>query len=289
MVFAHAAHADAWQFHAHPDVWALMLLLLGGYFYALKRLGPSRVAPTEPVVTPTQRNLFLLGIVTLWVGADWPMHDVSENYLFSAHMVQHTLFALVAPPLLLLGIPPWLLRTILGRGRLFWIARRLTRPVPAFLLFNGVIAVTHWPAIVNMSVSNEPAHFGLHFVLVSTALLMWWPVLSPLPELASLSPPAKLLYLFLQSILPTVPASFLTFADGVLYEAYAQAPRVFGVSALNDQMIAGLIMKVGGGLLLWTVIAVLFFRWAAEEEKQQVEELDWTGFERELEAWNLRK
>ncbi len=81
----------------------------------------------------------------------------------------------------------------------------------------------------------------------------------------------------------------MTFADGVLYHHYETVPRLWGLSAQTDQMLSGLIMKIGGGLLLWSIITVLFFRWYAREERQQIDEVSWDDFERELEAWDLRK
>jgi putative membrane protein len=95
---------------------------------------------------------------------------------------------------------------------------------------------------------------------------MWWPVMSPLPERPALSPPAQMLYLFLQSLAPTIPASFLTFGHTLLYPVYATYPRVWGLSALDDQLIAGLVMKIVGGLILWGFIAVIFFNWHAREQ-----------------------
>jgi putative membrane protein len=98
-----------------------------------------------------------------------------------------------------------------------------------------------------------------------------------------------MLYLFLQSIVPTVPASFLTFSTGSLYSSYAALPHPW-IGVVTDQRIAGLIMKIGGGLLLWAVIAVIFFRWNAKEERGDVAaELTWEDFERDLEVWDLRK
>ena len=126
-------------------------------------------------------------------------------------------------------------------------------------------------------------------LMVASALIMWWPVVSPLPGFARLSEPGKGLYLFLQSIVPTVPASFLTFADKPIYHFYESVPRM-GVSVVTDQRIAGLFMKIGGGLLLWTVIAFVFFRWNAREEEGEPEPvISWDEFERELEVLNLRK
>jgi putative membrane protein len=275
---------------AHPDVWLLVIVLVAGYFGALRFLSQGRAPVGEEPASQTQKLFYLSGVVVLWIGADWPIHDLSEDFLFSAHMVQHTLFSLVAPPLLLLGMPPWLLRTLLASLKLERVFRALTRPLIALLLFNLVIVVTHIPAVVDAAVGSEPLHFLVHTVLFSSALLMWWPVIDPLPEMKRLSEPAKMLYLFLQSIVPTVPASFLTFSDGILYESYAGFPRLWGIDVVMDQRMAGLLMKIGGGLLLWLAIAILFFRWNANEEREEeVEEVTWDDFERELQAWDLRK
>jgi len=173
--------ASPWAWHPHPDVWLLIVLLAAGYVAALTLLGPRRAPRGGPPASVRQQVLYFGGVVALWIGADWPIHDLSEGYLFSVHMVQHMIFTFVAPPLLLLGLPAWLLRAML-RPR--WIAatlRVVTRPLIAFLLFNGVIAITHWPLLVNLSLRSEPAHFAIHSVLVVSATVMWWPVVNPLP------------------------------------------------------------------------------------------------------------
>lgn len=280
---------SAWDWHPHPDVWLLIAVLVGAYFLALKRWGPSEAPVPSAPAGPRKAAAYLLGVAALWIGADWPLHELSENFLLSAHMVQHMLFTFVAPPLLLWGLPPWLLRKILRPRTVERVVRALTRPIVALLVFNGVIAITHWPALVDLSLREAPVHFGIHSLLVVTALMMWWPVVRPLPEMPRLEDPARLLYLFGQSILPTVPASFLTFATGTVYEFYESVPRLWGISVIADQQIAGWIMKVGGGLLLWTIIAVLFFRWSAREEAQAGEEVSWHEFERELDAFDLRR
>lgn len=277
------------EWHPHVDVWIAIISLVAGYAAAIRWLGPSRTDPGKPPATARQMLLFMAGVLVLWAGADWPVHDISENYLFSVHMVQHTLFSLVAPPLLLMGTPPWLLRTVLRRARVDRAVRFITRPLPALILFNAVIAVTHWPKIVDLTLQVHGLHLFVHIVLLGSAVAMWWPVVTPLSEWGSLTEPAKMLYLFLQSVLPTVPASFLTFASEPLYQFYASVPRLWGISAVTDQRIAGLTMKIGGGLLLWSVIAVIFFKWHAKEEREQEDELSWDDFERELQAWDLRR
>ena len=277
------AGASPWDFHLHWDVWLVLGTVAVAYVMALKRwMGPAERAEA----TQVQKVSFFAGLAIMWIAADWPIHDISEKYLFSMHMVQHTLFSLVAPPLILLGMPAPLLRKMLRP--VMGAVRFFTRPLIAFALFNLVIVVTHWPPVVDTSVTVGPVHLGVHLLLVFSSLTMWWVVVSPLPELPSLSPPGKMLYLFGQSILPTVPASFLTFASSPLDESYATAPRLWGISAVTDQMVAGLIMKIGGGLLLWSVIALLFFKWYANEQKDQQDEIGWEDFERELQVWDLR-
>jgi putative membrane protein len=270
-------------------VWLLIIVLVAGYFGAIRYLAQGRAPADEEPATQMQKLFYVSGVVVLWIGADWPLHDLSENFLFSAHMVQHTLFSLVAPPLLLLGMPAWMLRTLLSSLKLERVARVLTKPLIALLIFNFVIVVTHMPTVVDAAVGSELVHFFVHMVLFLSSVLMWWPVIDPLPETKRLSEPAKMLYLFLQSIVPTVPASFLTFSDGVLYESYAGFPRLWGLDVITDQRIAGLLMKIGGGLLLWLAIAILFFRWNANEEREKAEEVSWDDFERELQAWDMRK
>jgi putative membrane protein len=220
----------------------------------------------------------------LWLGADWPVHDLAEGYLYLMHMTQHLLFTLVAAPLLIAGMPAWMLRVLLAPAPVRRVVRFVTRPLVALVVFNGVLLFTHWPAIVEASVGSEPIHLSLHVLIVASALVMWWPVMSPLPEMPSLSAPGQMIYLFLQSLAPTIPASFLTFGHTPLYPVYATFPRIWGMSALTDQLIAGLIMKLVGGLLLWTVIAVIFFRWFEQEQRDGLDRSAYQNLHREIGA-----
>ncbi|MGH2765299.1 MAG: cytochrome c oxidase assembly protein [Actinomycetota bacterium] len=274
--------------HPHADVWALVLVLLGGYWLALRRWGPRHVTPGEPPATRGQVISWVLGVLTLLVAADWPVHELGEERLLSVHMVQHLLLSLVAPPLLLAGIPGWLLRALLHPRWAFAVVRGLSRPLIALLLFNAFIAVSHWPALVDLALRSELAHLGLHTALVITALLMWMPVLSPVVEIPRLRYPGQMLYLFAQSIVPTVPASFLTFADSPIYPFYGIAAPLLGVDAVTDQRVAGLIMKLVGGLILWGFIAVLFFKWHNQEELGGTDEPVWQDVERHLNRLETR-
>jgi len=193
-------------------------------------------------------------------------------------------FTLIAAPLLIAGMPAWMLRSLLAPRPVRRVFRLFARPLVALVLFNGVLLFTHWPAVVEASVGSEPIHLSLHVLIVASALVMWWPVMSPLPEMPSLSAPGQMIYLFLQSLAPTIPASFLTFGHTPLYPVYATFPRIWGVSALNDQLIAGLIMKLAGGMLLWSVIAVIFFRWFEREQRDGLDRSAYQNVQREIGA-----
>jgi Predicted membrane protein len=227
-------------------------------------------------------RLFVTGVAVLWIGADWPIHDLAERYLYSVHMVQHLMFTLVAAPILIAGMPPWMLRRMLRPKAVKRVFRFLTRPLVALILFNSVLLFAHWPAVVTVSVHSEWFHFGLHTALTLSALVVWWPIMSPLPELPALPAPGQLIYLFLQSLAPTIPASFLTFGTHPLYPVYATFPRIWGISVLTDQLLAGLIMKLVGGAILWGFIAVVFFRWYAEEKRDGWDASKYRNVEHEI-------
>jgi len=285
------------EWHPHLDVWALLGGVLAAYLLAV-RFGRARhpaQAAGQGQGHATSRKqvvLFCWGVAVLWLASDWPVHDLGEGYLYSFHMVQHLLFTLVAAPLLLLGTPAWLGRRVLGirpgsrsgpagapdgavqpmtvasPTRRLQVVRWMARPVPGLIQFNLVLVLSHWPAVVEATLLHHSLHFVAHAVLLVSALLMWMPVASTIPEVPRARPPTQMLYMFLQTVIPTVPASFLTFGAKPLYRIYETFPRLWGVPALTDQQVAGLIMKIGAGFYLWTIIAVVFFRWYEREEGQ---------------------
>lgn len=259
------AAEDFFRWQPHPEVWVLVVGLIGLWWYALRAIGPKVVPAGEPVATRSQKRWFGIGIVLLWLAADWPMHDIGEEYLYSVHMFQHMLLAFFIPPAMLLATPEWLARLVIGDGRIGRWFLKLARPVTGAVVFNAVQLLTHWSVVVNGSVENGLLHYALHTIVVITAFAVWMPVVSPLPELR-ITVPAKCVHLFLMSIVPTVPAAWLALADGVLYDAYDTVERLWGVPVTADQQLAGLIMKLGGTIFLWTVIITLWFRWVGTED-----------------------
>jgi putative membrane protein len=255
--------ADYFKFVPHPEVWLLVGSLVGLYLYAARVIGPKVVRAGQPAITGRQKLWFGLGVGLLWLSADWPVHDIGERYLYLVHMSQHLVLTLLVPPLVLLAAPEWLARLVLGTGRVDRWVHKLARPIPAALLFNLLVLLSHAPGIVNRASENAIFHYGVHASLVLSAVLLWLPICGPLPELR-ISPPGQMLYLFVTSIVPTVPGAWLTFAEGSIYSVYDIPDRLWGISVTSDQQVAGVIMKLVGGTYLWLLIAVIFFRWASK-------------------------
>lgn len=259
MDLADFPYPDPWRFQAHLEVWLLVAALVAGWIYAVCVIGPRVVPAGQPVVTVKQRRAFVGAVLLLWLSSDWPVHDIAEEYLYMVHMVQHMSLTYFMPPLALLATPEWLLRAVVGQGNGYRVLKAFTRPVIAAFLFNVGLMISHIPGVVNASVSNSVLHYMVHVLLVVSSLLMWMCVCGPLPELR-IGPFPKMIYLFLNSVVATVPAGWLTFAEGVVYRLYDGPVRVWGVSVTEDQQIAGAIMKVGGAAFLWTIIVLMFIR-----------------------------
>ena len=259
---------DHVPFEFRPDAWLLVAGLALGYLWALRNLGPRLADADELAETPRRRALFLSGLVVLAITVSWPLDTIGDRYLFSLHMVQYLLMSFVAAPLLLSGVPGWLLAELTHPVR--WVVTIVSRPVVALLLFNAVLVVSHWPVLVDLYLRSEFVHFLMHVVWVGSALIFWMPIVNNAPHLyKKLTAPLQMGYLFLSSIIPTVPASFLTWADTPFYDGYTNAPRLWGVTALQDTQAAGVVMKIGAGFVMWSIIVVIFFRWAATQNEDR--------------------
>jgi putative membrane protein len=260
LLFHPAARIGWGQFTVH---WSTVAGLAG--LWALYEWRARVHAGRHPAERPSavQRTLFGTGLLLTFLSLNGPLHDLSDYYLFSAHMVQHLVLTLWVPPLLIAGTPGWMLRPALRPGPVAWVARWVTDARVAFVIFNVVIAVWHLPPMYNMAMADHPVHIGQHLMFLISATLMWWPLMSPLPELPRLAYPGQMLYCFLMSIPMSIVAIYIALADHVLYPAYSAAPRLWGITPLADQQIGGLIMWVPGGLFFYLVMTVVFFRWSA--------------------------
>ncbi len=236
---------------------------LGALYEWRARQAPTSVADGAHPGSPTmvQRAMFFGALAVLLLTLNGPLHDLSDDYLFSAHMVQHLILQLIVPPLLIAGTPGWMLRPLLRLRPVRRLAEWVLRPVWCFVIFNVVFAAWHLPPLYNLALAHHPIHIVQHLMFIAASVLMWWPLLSPLPELPRLSYPGQMLYCFLETLPMSIVAIYITMADRLLYPLYAIAPRVAGISPLEDQRYGGLIMWIPGGLFFYLVMSVVFWKW----------------------------
>ena len=251
----------AWnRWDLHPSVVAGLVLLGGLYVY----LGGLR---------SVRRHVasFAGALVVLFLALNGPLHNLSDTYLFSAHMAQHLVLTLVFPPLLLYGCPAGVVRPLLRPKWVMALGRVVTRPLAAAVLFTAPIVIWHVPVLYEAALRHHNLHIVQHLVFLTTAVIMWWPVLSPVPELPRIPHLLQLLYLFLLGIPMSVTGALISLSDSVLYPFYAAGPRVWGLSPLEDQQIGGLLMWVLGGLMLWIVMTVVWFRYSVWDARGDAE------------------
>jgi putative membrane protein len=260
--------AWTWAWRGYPGVWLFIGLLASGYLIAVRRTGRSVVTPPPHDLSAwlPYRLWFGTGLLAIWLALDWPIGALGAGYLASVHTVSYILLSLIAPPCLILGIPPGIWDRVMSRPawrRLFWWA---ARPWLALAVFNAVLITTHVPEVVDGLMPSQAGALVVDLSWLLGGLLLWWPVMGP-PAVVTLSRPLKMAYLFISTLPPILPSAFLTFADYPLYATYELAPRVFDImTAQQDQQVAGLVMKIVGDLPVWLGFGVVFFRWAKESE-----------------------
>jgi len=252
-----------WSWSLHPSVLIGTGLLGALYVWGI---GPLRRRRNlGPPVPAARRLAFAAGLLVLLVSLNGPIHDLSDYYLFSVHMVQHLLLTLVFPPLLIWGTPGWLLRPLVRPPAVLAVARVVTRPLVAAAIFTLNLAVWHLTPFYELMMRSHDVHIATHLMFIVAATILWFPVMSPVPELPRLSYGIGMLYLFLVGIPMQIVAAMITLADEVLYPWYTAAPRTWGLTPLADQQLGGIIMWVPAGIVPLVAFTVVFFRWAAAE------------------------
>lgn len=256
-----------WQFYPSFLIgWAVF----GAAYYLA--VGPLRHLFRESAPVPSRKIAsFSVGLLIMLLALQGPIHELSDYFLFSAHMVQHLAVMLIMPPFLLYGTPDWMLRPALRIPGVRKAARLLTLPIIAFLLNNLIFTAWHFPIPYDLMMRNHDVHIAMHMMIMASGLIMWWPVMGPLPELPRLLAPLQMIYLFILGVPMMVVAAMITFSDDVLYTWYAEAPRVFALTPLDDQRLGGVIMWVPGALILWLAISIVYFRWTQPEVREDEE------------------
>ncbi len=262
---------DFWltQWNWEPSILIGTVLITGLYLYAIGPLR-KRYFPEEPVKTG-QTVSFLLGIFFMFLSLVSPLDELGDSYLFSAHMVQHLVLTMIGPPLLVIGTPGWFIKPLVRNKIAFRVAKALTYPAVAFVLYNVDFWLWHAPPLYNATLENQNIHILEHLTFIIFGILNWWPMFSQSKDLPRLSIGGQVLYLFLSGMPSVLLGAGLTFSPP-LYAPYIAAPRVWGISAATDQQLGGLIMWVPVSISYIVVMSVLFIRWMQQQEAKQLAE-----------------
>ncbi|MGH7914147.1 MAG: cytochrome c oxidase assembly protein [Candidatus Binataceae bacterium] len=219
---------------------------------------------------PTQRQVFFFCLLILAMLITFgPLDELSDDRSFWAHMLEHSIQSWVIPPLFLLSIPDWMLRPIVMSRPILPLARFFSKPVVAFLTFTVVYVFVHDPPVFNLMMTDGAFHIAVHIAFMVAGTILFWPLLSPMPEFPRLSYPGQILYLFLLMIPMTAVAAPITLSESVTYPWYAATPHPFGLTPREDQVIGGILMWVADSFYLMVVTTLIFFRWARSDEIEE--------------------
>lgn len=255
-----------WTYTPFLGVWVVAGSFIGGYLLAHRRAGQT--------IDRRRLRFWIAGVLALFVVSEWPVGQLGVGYLAAVGIGRYVVYTFVAAPLLLAGLPTWLVDRWfpLGsrRGRAL---TAVTRWPVALLIFNAVLFGTHLPFTIDTLKVTQLGSFSTDVLHLTAALVWWWPAIRREPERGAIVEPIRSFYLFTSSVLMFVPAAFLTFSPLPLYGLYELAPPLWlGFDPLMDQQSAGIIMNVVGGFVLWGVITVLFMRWAREQQASDLAE-----------------
>jgi putative membrane protein len=243
-----------------PSTLVTLGILIGGYAGAamlLKR--------TPTLIQGAAYGSGILAVVAVLAG---PLNRLSNERSFAVYIFQQMVLIFIAPSLLLAGAPDWMLRPLLLHRMVEPIARFLTRPLVAFLFFSAVFTLVHFPLVCDAVCHVHPLYGDVHTLLLITGVLLWFPLLSPLPEYPRLPYPLQILYLFLLMIPMTAVAAPITMAMSVVYTYYVLPPHPLGLTPMADQVLGGLIMWIGQGVYLMFVFSAIFFRWSRRDDEE---------------------
>lgn len=240
----------------------VMLAVAAAYGYALYR-----------AQRPIERKLavrFYSGVALVMVVLSGPLERLALERSFSTYIFQQVVLVMFAAPLILSGLPAWMLRRALTHRLVAPVWRVLVRPVFAMLLFAGFFATIHYPTVCDYLCHTQPFYFAIRVTLLTLGVLMWWPILSPLEEFPPLSYPMQTLYLFVLMVPISAVAAPIVLSRSVLYAFFAAAPHPLISNPFYDQVIGGLIMWVGQGLFVMGVATRIFLLWFAEDMGSEV-------------------
>ena len=265
--------ATAWSWD--PTV-PLGILLAGALYVAGLRNWKN---PSHPV-NAWQRVSFFAGLGVIFLALQSPLDPLSDH-LFLMHQIQHLLLRMVGPPLILLGAPltPLLrglpaaarqrvVRPLAGTPVIRRLYTFLTNPIVAALLFLGTLFFWQGQGTHNLSLRNDGVHYLMHLTMLFTGLLFWWVIIDLKPHRSRMPYVARALYLGFQIFPNTLLGAIVTFSPGMLYSAYGEVERLWGISLMADQAIGGTILWIPGDMMFLIAAALMVGLWFQQEEEK---------------------
>lgn len=284
---------QGFSFQALWSPFFLLLTLFVGTLY-LYVVGPMRdkFENAEPV--SLKRKLFFFsGLLLLYLALAGPL-NLLAHLIFTYHMLSMAIAFLAAPPLILLGLPAWLLRPIFKVPFIKKASKYLLFPILTLLLFNGLFSIYHVPVIMDTVMTNYVLHFFAYLILLVAAFMMWWPVIEPIPEMSSLTHLKKMGYIFANGVLLTPACGMIIFAQEPLFQMYNdpnvwaqalgycvpgdpatllqlfQGPETFSLlPPKDDQQLGGIIMKLMQEVMYGSILTYIFIQWYQSENKEE--------------------
>lgn len=289
------------EYFSFSELWSPVQLSIAVAIVVLYLVltGPKRhLFAGSEAVSIRKKVSFVTGVIVYYLTQGGPL-ELLGHLMFSAHMTVMILAYLIAPPLILLGVPAWMARRVLEMRIIGRAIAFITKPLLSVLVFNILFSFYHMPDIHDQIMTNYTLHTVYYFALLIAAFMMWWPIFTPIKEINGLSELKKIGYIFANGVLITPACALIIFADHALFATYSDpnvwavamgycipagsaaildnfsGPEFFAIfSPQEDQQLGGVIMKVAQELIYGSTLAYVFFNWYIHERKQDEIEPD---------------
>jgi cytochrome c oxidase assembly factor CtaG len=262
-------HAPA---HLHWTFSVPILVPIAAYaWFYLRRFHQVRRSSGPRGASARHLAAFVGSIIVVLIALVSPLDRLGEDYLFSAHMVQHLLLGDIAPLLVLLALSRVIMRPL--TRRLQGVERALgplAHPACALVLWLALIYFWHIPALYDAALNHSAIHAIQHVSFFTAGLLVWWPLIQPVPMRNRLTGMWTFGYIGAAKLGLASLGMYLTWTSTVAYTYYEHVPRIWGLSAISDENVGGAIMMVEQSLLLVSVLAVLFGRMLVQSEQEEL-------------------
>lgn len=268
VALAAASHPEI---HWLPDPFVLAPILALVIVYVLRFRAVRREPGGERGAGPLRATAFAGAVLALLIAVASPLDRLGEDYLFSAHMLQHILLGDIAPLLLLLALSRMIMRP--ATRRLMSVERALgpfAHPVTGLVLWLFLIYLWHVPALYEAAIENPFLHLLEHASFFTAGVAVWWPLIQPVPMRRRLTGLWTVAYIGAAKFGLAALGLYLTWSGNVLYGHYEQVPRIWGLDAVDDQNAGGAIMMVEQSLVFVIALVVLFVAMLSASEAEEL-------------------